>query len=234
VIFPDENHWVLNHGNSLKWHYEVLRWFNQFVGKDQHVNRVMLLADVANGLKYMHGLHIVHGNLKGTNILINRDRRACIADFGLATITGVVSHATIRASQESSTSNDPPTSLISGGTCRWMSPELLDPERFGTPESGGNWPTKQSDCYALGMVIYEVLCGNHPYVEIQSDILVADAIVKGTRPKKPEGATHLGFDNELWKTVERCWLENYSARARVEDILFCLNGSAELWHTREF
>ncbi|KAF7985586.1 hypothetical protein HWV62_3875 [Athelia sp. TMB] len=31
VIFPDENHWVLNHGNSLKWHYEVFRWFDQFV-----------------------------------------------------------------------------------------------------------------------------------------------------------------------------------------------------------
>jgi len=37
-----------------------------------------------------------------------------------------------------------------------MSPELLDPERFGMPESGDNRPTKQSDCYALGMVIYEV------------------------------------------------------------------------------
>ncbi|KAF5369307.1 hypothetical protein D9758_002810 [Tetrapyrgos nigripes] len=32
VIFPDENHWVINHGNSLKWHYEVFRWFDQFVG----------------------------------------------------------------------------------------------------------------------------------------------------------------------------------------------------------
>jgi len=32
VIFPDENHWVLNHGNSLKWHYEVFRWFDAFVG----------------------------------------------------------------------------------------------------------------------------------------------------------------------------------------------------------
>lgn len=32
VIFPDENHWVLNHGNSLKWHYEVFRWFDEFVG----------------------------------------------------------------------------------------------------------------------------------------------------------------------------------------------------------
>ena len=37
-----------------------------------------------------------------------------------------------------------------------MSPELLDPERFGMPESEDSRPTKQSDCYALGMVIYEV------------------------------------------------------------------------------
>jgi len=36
-----------------------------------------------------------------------------------------------------------------------MSPELLDPERFGMPESEDNRPTRQSDCYALGMVIYE-------------------------------------------------------------------------------
>ncbi|KAE9383084.1 alpha/beta-hydrolase, partial [Gymnopus androsaceus JB14] len=33
VIFPDENHWVLKHGNSLKWHHEVFRWFDEFVGE---------------------------------------------------------------------------------------------------------------------------------------------------------------------------------------------------------
>jgi len=37
-----------------------------------------------------------------------------------------------------------------------MSPELLDPERFGMPKSEDNRPTKLSDCYAIGMVIYEV------------------------------------------------------------------------------
>ena len=47
-------------------------------------------------------------------------------------------------------------SFTGGGTRRWMSPELLDPERFGIPESEDNRPTRQSDCYALGMVIYEV------------------------------------------------------------------------------
>ena len=37
-----------------------------------------------------------------------------------------------------------------------MSPELLHPERFEIPESEDNRPTRQSDCFALGMVIYEV------------------------------------------------------------------------------
>ena len=90
------------------------------------------------------------------NILINKDRRACIADFGLSTITGVVTQASARASQASLISNDTLMSFTTGGTRRWMSPELLDPERFGMPESEDNRPTRQSDCYALGMLIYEV------------------------------------------------------------------------------
>jgi len=44
------------------------------------------------------------------------------------------------------------TVVSSGGTFCWMAPELLDPPRFG---SDGR-PTRESDCYALGMVIYEV------------------------------------------------------------------------------
>ena len=47
-------------------------------------------------------------------------------------------------------------SFTGGGTRRWMSPELLDPQRFKMPGREGNRPTRQSDCYALGMVVYEV------------------------------------------------------------------------------
>ena len=38
------------------------------------------------------------------------------------------------------------------GTIHWMSPELLDPTHFGSD----GLPSRASDCYALGMVIYEV------------------------------------------------------------------------------
>ena len=44
-------------------------------------------------------------------------------------------------------------SYVPGGTVRWMSPERLFPEAL---EFDNSRPTKQSDCYEFGMVIYEV------------------------------------------------------------------------------
>jgi hypothetical protein len=44
-----------------------------------------------------------------------------------------------------------------------MSPELLNPEMFGIPQSEGDSPTRQSDCYALRMVIYEVRIRASPF-----------------------------------------------------------------------
>jgi len=78
--------------------------------------------------------------VKQANILVDNTGTARVGDFGLMTMTD---QSTILLSE----------SLVSsGGTLCWMSPELLDPPRFG---SNGR-PTCESDCYALGMVIYEV------------------------------------------------------------------------------
>jgi serine/threonine protein kinase len=132
-------------------------------------DRFIQLMDAASGLEYMHNLHMVHGDLKGVccspndqtnthdvdqaNILINRSRHACLADFGLSTVVSIERRAAANASLVSVASKASLMSFTTGGTTRWMSPELLDPDRFGLPDDR---PTKQSDCYALGMVIYEV------------------------------------------------------------------------------
>ena len=116
------------------------------------------LKDVAVGLKYLHSQLVIHGDLKGVrfsgpavsftpalrdprsqlNILINKDGRACLADFGL---TRVIAEFTSSGPDKSS------------GTLMWMSPEVLWPEKFGYRNAR---PTKESDVYSLGMVIYEV------------------------------------------------------------------------------
>jgi serine/threonine protein kinase len=105
------------------------------------------------------------------NILISKDRRARLADFGLSTITGAGARTT-GDSPTSVISDDSLMSFTGGGTCRWMSPELLDPERFGIPQSEDNRPTRQSDCYALGMVIYEVCVGVNRFTVVNSCLTV--------------------------------------------------------------
>jgi hypothetical protein len=82
-------------------------------------------------------------------------------------------------------------------------------------------------------VILQVLCGHHPYTEIDSDIMVVNEILEGVRPKKPEEAKRLGFSDELWKTVELCWLEDRNARPSVEDVLYSLKEATAFWYMRD-
>ena len=62
--------------------------------------------------------------------------------------------------------------------------------------------------------------------------MAVNAILEGARPRKPEGAKHLGFSEELWKIVELCWLEDRNARPNVADILSCLTDATPFWYMR--
>jgi serine/threonine protein kinase len=197
---------------------------NQYLRLREHreVNRIELLIEVVDGLSYMHRLHVVHGNLKGANIYI-RNFHACIADFGTSTI------ARMEPWVDSGTALT--VSLVpftSGGSLRWMSPELLDPKRFNLPDPR---PTKESDRFALGMVIYEVLCGHVPYHGVDRE-RISRVVLKGIRPSKPKEAAHLGLFDELWEMLQRCWDEKREARPDLEAICTCLNEVVHLWHVR--
>ena len=64
--------------------------------------------------------------------------------------------------------------------------------------------------------------------------MVVNEILEGVRPKKPEGVKHLGFSNELWRTVGLCWLEDRNARPSAEDIISSLNEATAFWYMRDF
>ena len=140
-------------------------------------------------------------------------RRACLADFGLATIASDVTNVT--------SSN----SFLPGGTFRWMSPELFDPGEL-SPKDGR--PTKSSDRYALGMVIYEVLSGKVPFFRTP-DLLVLGKVLKGERPSKPRGAEGTWFTENVWDTLERCWRPSPGDRPSVEHVLCCLERVSRSW-----
>jgi len=94
-----------------------------------------------------------------------------------------------------------------------MSPELIAPERFGFKNSR---PTKASDCYALGMVIYETISGNLPFHK-HTDLAVAMKVLEGERP--PRGSR---FAEGLWKMLERCWASQPNDRPDIEGVRWCL------------
>ena len=147
------------------------------------------------------------------NILIDQNGHACLADFGLLTIVSDSTYPTTSSS------------LRSAGTTRWMSPELLDPDRFGFEDGR---PTKASDCYALGMVVLEVLSGQAPFSSY-SGLVVMRKVIEGERPGRPQGAEGVWFTDDLWEMLEQCWSPQPKDRPTVEAILERLEQSSAVW-----
>ena len=149
------------------------------------------------------------------NILIDQDGNAQLADFGLMAI---IPDSTLAATT---------TSPVSSGTLRWMSPELLDPGRFGAKNCQ---PTKESDCYALGMVILEVLTGKIPF-QGSNNLVVMRMVGDGEHPKRPKGPEAAWFTDDLWGTLELCWLYKPKERPTVERVLEYLKKGSATWES---
>jgi len=106
-----------------------------------------------------------------------------------------------------------------------MSPELFDPEKFDLKDSR---QTKYSDCYALGMVVYEVLSGRVPFSRHHGPAIIG-AIIKGERPGRPRGEKGTWFTDSVWCVLERCWKPSPRDRPNIEDVLQCLEGASRSW-----
>ena len=147
------------------------------------------------------------------NILIDQDGHACLADFGLLTI---ISDSTLHTASSSSEG---------AGTTRWMSPELLDPDHFGFKNGR---PTKESDCYALGMVVLEVLTSKPPF-PYYTGLVVMRRVVDGEQPARPQGAKGVWFTDSLWGMLGQCWSPQPKDRPTIEAVLKCLEQVSVAW-----
>jgi serine/threonine protein kinase len=101
---------------------------------------IYIAWQIAKGLEFAHDRGIVHRDIKPSNIMIMKNNEVCIIDFGISITTG---------SQRLTSTG------MTMGTPEYMSPEQCRNINV----------TLQSDIYNLGIVFYEMLSGDPPFID---------------------------------------------------------------------
>src|SRR6266567_4275972 len=103
---------------------------------------ISYVTQVAQALQYAHNRKVIHRDVKPENMLLGINNQVLLSDFGISIIE---QNTSILVTQKRLSSS--PT-----GTCYYMAPEQIQ---------GSAHPA--SDQYALGVVVYEWLCGSRPF-----------------------------------------------------------------------
>ncbi|KDQ55511.1 hypothetical protein JAAARDRAFT_37524 [Jaapia argillacea MUCL 33604] len=162
--------------------------------RDLQVSQVdNMLFEISKGLEYLHDRYIVHGDLRGMNILVDPQGHALVADFGLS----IIPEITLSASPSKA------------GCTRWNAPELVDWTRRGSRSYA-------TDVYSLAMVALEIYTRDVPFAHLENDMAVALSILANNRPNRSEvgGA----MSDEIWALVQDCWAQGPSDRPTITQI----------------
>ncbi|KAH7888949.1 kinase-like domain-containing protein [Phlebopus sp. FC_14] len=146
--------------------------------------RLSLLLDIAAGLQYLHSLSIVHGDLTGSNVLIDANGRAYLSDFNISTIN--------------CDSNGTVHSMINfNGDVRWAAPEQFT--------SQDDWPQAPVDIYSFGCIMLQVLSGKIPFHRVRRAAQVFIQIYRGEKPPRESCWNGRPIPDVLWDFIEWCW-----------------------------
>jgi serine/threonine protein kinase len=155
---PDGRHFIIMeyvHGPTLS---EALALESRFSAE----RAVKIAVQICDVLEEAHQLGIIHRDLKPSNIMLTQ-RGVCVLDFGVAKV--------LASSAESTSTHATTGSGQIVGTPRYMSPEQCLGQRVGA----------RSDLYSLGVVLYEMLAGRPPFI----DVLPSAVLVKQATAQAP-------------------------------------------------
>ncbi|MBR0106746.1 MAG: Stk1 family PASTA domain-containing Ser/Thr kinase, partial [Lachnospiraceae bacterium] len=133
-----------------------------------------IAIQVAQGIEVAHGEHIVHRDIKPQNVIISRDGKVKVTDFGIARA----------ASSQTISSN-------AMGSVHYISPE----------QARGGYCDERSDIYSLGVTMYEMITGRVPY-DGENTVAVALQHIQGEALAPSEFAPDIYFSLE--RIIEKC------------------------------
>ena len=135
---------------------------------------VSILIQVAQGIEAAHNNHIIHRDIKPQNIIISREGKVKVTDFGIA-----------RAASANTISSN------AMGSVHYISPE----------QAKGGFVDEKSDIYALGITLYEMLTGHVPF-DGDSTVTIALQHVQNDMPSAKIDVPDLPISVE--RIIEKC------------------------------
>lgn len=118
-------------------------------GRFESKRALVVAQEIAEALAAIHGAGIVHRDLKPGNVMLTTNGHVKVMDFGVARVT----HAAAELSGTATTSAGITRPGVLVGTPAYFAPEVL----LGHP------PTARADLFALGVLLWEMLTGRHPF-----------------------------------------------------------------------
>lgn len=179
------------------------------------LHAAQIASDVLDALAYAHQHGVLHRDIKPANILLTPAGEPRIMDFGIA--IQIVGKGTIEsgdfANSESSQANTP------SGTVTYLAPECFD----------GDY-SAQSDVYAVGMLLYEMLAGQAAYRAPNATQLIYQ-ITQENLPALPASVDEV--EPRLWQILLRASAKDKSLRyptaeAFAQELNAYLNGESGL------
>lgn len=171
----------------------TLKNYIDMKGKLDIREALSISVQIASGLSAAHENRIIHRDIKPQNIIMSRDGKVKVTDFGIAKVADSTTVTTTAA-----------------GTVHYISPE----------QARGGYSDERSDIYSLGITMYEMVTGRVPF-EGETNVAVALMHIQSeiTPPRQLEPSIPVSFEKIILKCTQKKPERRYaSARELIADL----------------